>query len=121
MPLNYNGTNIDRVYFNGTQVFKVYLDGILKYAKLWLTFDEQGGTSVTDQYVYYGNTYGTLPTPTRTGYTFLGWFTASSGGTLIMVHTEVTATTNHTLYAHWGVTKTATPVVTFDSYYTSTL
>ena len=40
----------------------------------------------------------TLPTPTRTGYTFDGWYTASSGGTK---KTSYSPASNSTLYAHW--------------------
>ena len=47
-----------------------------------VTFDARGGSvSTSSKTVTYNSTYGTLPTPTRTGYTFKGWYTASSGGT----------------------------------------
>ena len=49
----------------------------------------------------YDSTYGTLPTPTRTGYTFAGWWTAASNGTQITSSTKVAITTAQTLYAHW--------------------
>ena len=45
--------------------------------------------------------YGTLPTPTRTGYTFAGWFTAANGGTQVTSATVVTMESNHTLFALW--------------------
>ena len=51
--------------------------------------------------VYYGSTYGDLPTLTRSGYTFDGWYTASNGGSLITKDTKVTNAANHTLYARW--------------------
>ncbi len=51
--------------------------------------------------VTYDSTYGTLPTPTRPGYKFVGWFTTAEGGTQVTDETTVTATANHTLYAHW--------------------
>ena len=39
-----------------------------------VTFNPNGGAvSTTSKTVTYDSTYGTLPTPTRTGYTFLGW------------------------------------------------
>ncbi|MEG2159069.1 MAG: InlB B-repeat-containing protein, partial [Clostridia bacterium] len=38
-----------------------------------LTFDSAGGNSVPSIVVSYGGNY-TLPTPTRAGYTFAGWF-----------------------------------------------
>ena len=48
----------------------------------------------------------TLPTPTRFGYKFLGWYTSAEGGTKITGATY-TPTSNITLYAHWKL----------DSYY----
>ncbi|GEM_PF-2566216 len=42
---------------------------------------------------------GTLPTPTREGYTFDGWYTASVGGNKISNDTIVS--NNVTYYAHW--------------------
>ncbi len=50
----------------------------------------------------YGTTYGKLPTPTRDGYTFDGWYTStSSSGTQVTAKTTYTRTSNQTLYAHW--------------------
>lgn len=43
----------------------------------------------------------TLPTPTRTGYTFDGWYTKASGGTKIGTDGAYTPTKIITLYAHW--------------------
>ncbi|MBN1217618.1 MAG: InlB B-repeat-containing protein, partial [Anaerolineae bacterium] len=37
------------------------------------------------------------------GYTFVGWFTAASGGTQVTSATEVTTAANHTLYAQWSM------------------
>jgi uncharacterized repeat protein (TIGR02543 family) len=52
--------------------------------------------------VYYGSAYGELPAPTRSGYSFLGWYTASNDGTLITSSSTVSTTANHTLYARWS-------------------
>lgn len=49
----------------------------------------------------YSNTYGTLPTPTRTGYDFDGWYTRESGGTKVTATTSVGTDPPTTLYAHW--------------------
>ena len=52
--------------------------------------------------VTYKDKYGTLPTPTRTGYTFEGWYTGENGtGTKITSDTVLTNENNHTLYAKW--------------------
>ena len=67
-----------------------------------LTYNANGGNvSPSSKTVSYGSTYGDMPTPTRTGYTFDGWFTAASGGTQITSSTKVTTTSAQTLYAHW--------------------
>ena len=69
--------------------------------KYTVYFDEAGGTDVSDITVTYASTYGTLPTPTKTNYEFLGWYTAASGGTQVTSGTSVTITANQTLYAQW--------------------
>ncbi|MBQ8043266.1 MAG: InlB B-repeat-containing protein, partial [Clostridia bacterium] len=69
--------------------------------KYWVTFDTNEGSYVEPIELAYGSLYGELPTPTKAGYTFKGWYTAESGGTEITAGTEVTIASNHTLYAHW--------------------
>ena len=59
------------------------------------------GSSATKS-VTFAASYGTLPTVSRTGYTFKGWYTAASDGTKIETTTIVSATSNHALYAHWA-------------------
>ena len=49
----------------------------------------------------YNTELGTLRTPTRTGYTFTGWFTEATGGTQISSTTK-TPVTDTTYYAHWN-------------------
>ena len=67
-----------------------------------VSFDANGGSvSTTSQTVTYDSAYGTLPTPTRTGYTFAGWYTAASSGTQVTESAKVQTASNHTLYAHW--------------------
>ena len=50
----------------------------------------------------YNGTITSLPTPTRTDYSFNGWWTSSSGGTQFTTSTKVTS--NKTVYAHWTKT-----------------
>jgi uncharacterized repeat protein (TIGR02543 family) len=68
-----------------------------------VTFDAQGGTvSPANAAVMYGTAYGTQPTPTRTGYTFGGWYTGANGsGFLVTASTTLATASNHTLYAKW--------------------
>lgn len=66
--------------------------------------------------VEYGKPYGTLPTPSKEGYTFLGWKTGQGSdgngtGTSITSTTTVPLAKNHTLYAQW---EQNTYEVTFD-------
>ena len=66
-----------------------------------LTFNANGGTvSEGSRRVTYGAVYGTLPTPSRSGYTFNGWFTAASGGSQVSSGTKMGAS-NVTIYAQW--------------------
>lgn len=70
--------------------------------KYTLTFNPNGGTTpTTNKTVTYSSTYGELPTPTRKGYKFLGWFTSKTGGTQITSDSLVTITSDQTLYAQW--------------------
>lgn len=71
-----------------------------------VTFDANGGTvipatSTTDA----AGKLAALPSPTRDGYTFDGWYTAANGGE--KVDTNKVYTENTTLYAHW--TENAAP------------
>ena len=67
------------------------------------TFDANGGSTANPQTITkdYGSQLGTLPTTTRAGYQFNGWYTAKSGGTKIS--TTTTLTSNVTYYAQWTI------------------
>lgn len=67
------------------------------------TFNGNGGGTPSPSTITktYGSELGTLPTCSRTGYTFLGWYTASSGGTKISSTTKITGTI--TYYAQWSI------------------
>lgn len=66
-----------------------------------VSFDANGGELKYQQVVHYNQVYGTLPTASRKGYTFAGWYTAKTGGTRVTETTLVTNANNHTLYARW--------------------
>ena len=96
-----------------------------------VTFDANGGTTPTaSKTVTYGATYGNLPEPAKTGYSFAGWFTSKSSGSQVTSATKVSTASAHTLYAHWtadgykvtfdangGTTPTASKTVTYGSNY----
>lgn len=99
------------IYYGKVSVgnLKNYNDATSNCAKieitneLVVTFNPDGGSvNPTSKTVKTSKTYATLPTPTKTGYIFKGWYTAKNGGgTKITSSTTVTATSSHTLYASW--------------------
>ncbi|MCR5250205.1 MAG: InlB B-repeat-containing protein [Lachnospiraceae bacterium] len=67
-------------------------------------FDANGGSlSETSMNVIYGDVYGTMPIPVRDGYTFLGWYTAVTGGSEVCSSDIVGFADTKTLYAHWEI------------------
>lgn len=71
-----------------------------------VTFNPNGGrVSQASKVVTIGKTYGTLPTPNRTGYSFDGWYTDQTGDTKVTETTTVGANPPATLYAHWTAKK----------------
>ncbi|MBR5128170.1 MAG: leucine-rich repeat protein, partial [Roseburia sp.] len=77
-----------------------------------LTFDMNIGDDgqTTQKTIFKGESCGDLPMPSRTGYTFLGWYTESEGGeqvTETMIFNQ-----DITLYAQWNVN---IYTVTFDA------
>ena len=69
-----------------------------------VTFDANGGKIAESQRtIDEGSEVGKLPTPTRIGYTFAGWWTAKSGGSMITSKTKVTKVV--TVYARWTANK----------------
>ena len=76
-----------------------------------LTFIPNGGSvSPTSKSLTYGSQYGNLPTPTRTGYTFNGWYDWESDAKVSS--TTTIGANNVTIYARWTI-KSIT--VTFDA------
>lgn len=97
--------------FSGDAVTKIPADATeakMFYAK-WtaneytVTFDANEGTVTPEsKTVTYDGTYGDLPTPQRSGYKFLGWFTDLTGTDKVTAVNKVSITANQTLYAHWA-------------------
>jgi uncharacterized repeat protein (TIGR02543 family) len=96
----------------GTQISStITVTGNVTYYAHWTatkrsytaTFNGNGGSTPSPSSITkeYNTALGTLPTCSRTGYTFLGWYTASSGGTKISTTTVVTK--DITYYAQWSI------------------
>ena len=79
-------------------------------ANITVTFDKRGGSFAdpTAKTVYYGQSYGTLPVPTREGHRFDGWWTGINGAGLpVTPATTVSCARDHALYAKWLLDVTA--------------
>lgn len=77
-----------------------YVRGSCRYR--CIVFNPAGGTA-TDKVEYYraGSTINWLPTASREGYIFQGWFTKAVGGTEVNLSTAVPSALTTTVYAHW--------------------
>lgn len=80
--------------------------------KIRVSFDANGGSvSRSSMEVTSGESYGTLPAPTRTGYAFGGWYTSKTGGSQVTASSKAGAS-SVTLYARWSA---QTGTVSFDA------
>ncbi len=92
-----------RIYPSSTVTLTsdITVKALWQFAKYTIYFDANGGSCDTaSTTVVYSSTYGPLPTPTRPGYTFTGWYTAS--GDLVSSSIPVRVTGDATVYAHWA-------------------
>ncbi len=64
----------------------------------------RGKVSIKSKRVQYSNIYGSLPKPTRSKYTFRGWYTKSKGGSKVTQYSKYWIKGNRTLYARWQKT-----------------
>ena len=101
-----------------TSSFTLYAKWTLvSHDKYSVSFDSNGGTDVITQANIDSGGYATLPTtPTKEGYTFVGWYTDTTLETAYNFATPVTS--SFTLYAKWTVSKFT---VTFKTYAGDTL
>ena len=77
-----------------------------------VTFNSNGGSSVTSSTFVYGGSVAAPTAPTRAGYTFDGWFTTPSGGSALTFPYSPGGSSAVTLYAQWTA---ETHTVTFNS------
>lgn len=100
-PAGYQTANIDGAYVvSKVQTSNAYYNPI----DYTLSFDANGGScNVAQKTVTYNSYYGYMPTPTKKGHTFLGWYTDKDAGTLVASSDRYTTAGDTTLYAHWTV------------------
>jgi|GEM_PF-5189753 len=93
----YRTLNNSNALFSGLVPLPVYVAGN-SHAAYTITFDATGGTvSPATAATGADGRLASLPVPSRSGYTFDGWFTA--GGTQVTTSTVFAA--NTTVYAEW--------------------
>jgi uncharacterized repeat protein (TIGR02543 family) len=80
---------------------------------LTVTYDSQGGSAISNGSTTTGGSISASPgTPARAGYTFNGWFAASTGGFAISFPYTHARTASFTLYAQWTANSLT---ITYDS------
>ena len=94
---NVSGNQILTVSYQGrTDTFSV----VVSAASYTVTFNTQGGSSVTGRMADHGSAITAPQVPSRSGYTFLGWY-KESAGTNEWNFASDKVTSNITLYAKW--------------------
>jgi uncharacterized repeat protein (TIGR02543 family) len=87
-------------YANNTTSITFTVVGVPKY-KVSFNLNGASGTAPVARTVYEGRTIGELPTvKAPAGWTFLGWYTAATGGTKITSSQIINSA--QTYYAHWS-------------------
>ena len=97
----FTGWNTPIVAATADATYTAQFEAIAEGSKC-VTFNSNGGNEGL-QYVYVasGAAVGTLPTATKDGYTFDGWFTEASAGT--QINAETTISEDVTYYAHYTI------------------
>lgn len=100
--LKYQGkTWVDNADYDGMRNFRIKAFTDSDSNRVTVSFDANGGSVIPEsKRVSGGGKYGTLPTPTRFGYTFDGWYTSATGGSKVTAE-SIVGDEEHTLYAHW--------------------
>ena len=112
-----SGTENGRHYGDSATVTSLMPNDLYASWGRTVTFNPNGGDSMggnASAVVLEGKTL-TLPTATRDGYTFDGWYTSATGGS--PVSSPYTPSGNVTLYAHWTQSQSGTTsyTVTFNA------
>ena len=72
----------------------------------WVTFDSDGGSAIDSQFVFDKISLNDQTTPTKPGYTFVGWYNGTE-----KVENDATISSPMTLTAHWTPEKVSYTVI----------
>lgn len=99
------GWYLDETFNNKVSAETTYTESTTLYAK-WqeqlgymVNFETDGGSTIVSQTISEGGTAVRPVTPSKSGYSFAGWFTDNTYSTIYNFDTVVT--TNKTIYAKW--------------------
>lgn len=122
----YGGTQVEyyigNVSANTSDTISFDINTVNDFNHYIVDFNTQGGTpAIPSQSIYAGQT-STVPTttPTRSGYTFKGWFT-SAEGTQTFDFTNTKILKNTTVYAQWNIIPPTSGQTTTDNASTNTV
>ncbi len=103
------------VYDNIDQIHQWYKADASIHNEVTVTFDANGGSCATaSKKVDKGSSIGTLPTPSRSGYTFAGWYPSLNGG-VAPITASTTVSEAVTWYAHWTSDRITGNTIRFDA------
>jgi uncharacterized repeat protein (TIGR02543 family) len=71
-----------------------------------VTFNSQGGSSVASETFTHGNSFTYPSNPTKSGFSFLGWFSSPSGGSALTASAVADGNSDTTLHAQWSTAAT---------------
>lgn len=69
-----------------------------------LTYDNNGGSGCSTKTITYSREYGDLCTPVKNEYSFDGWYTELTGGTIVTKYTILRESEDKKIYARWILT-----------------
>ena len=99
---DFSGTAVTEIPADATEAKTFYAKWTANKYDVTFDLNYEGAVTPESKTVTYDGTYGDLPTPTRPGYKFLGWFTDLTGTDKVTADNKVSITAAQTLYAHWS-------------------
>lgn len=108
---SYYYCSINGAYYATSQAYSLGCVSTTPQSNYIVSFESNGGTSVTSKTVNSGSTVSQPTDPTKSGYTFAGWYSDSNLTNSFLFSTAVTS--NLTLYAKWTANTITNYVVTF--------